>query len=191
MLYNLTPSRELTQPWCESSPWGDSDQHAAYIPSRASASAVLPYVFAGTHFTYPQRDGRLSQPPARFWVGIELRTCCMTVCCSTNWAILARPGPVWLNKEDNQERHMWEILWYIQTSILVNWYIRCWPLSWITAGKGGHELLAWWSTRQCNTVPNCFCQQKPTKCWVALQQYRVGGPWNTSWSREVPPLVLC
>ena len=61
-LYNLTPSRELTQPWCESSPWGDSDQHAAYIPHRASTSAVLPYIFAGTHFTYPQRDGRLSQP---------------------------------------------------------------------------------------------------------------------------------
>ena len=40
---------------------GDSDQHAAYIPSRASTSAVLPYIFAGTHFTYPQRDGRLSQ----------------------------------------------------------------------------------------------------------------------------------
>ena len=65
VLYNLIPHRELTQPWCESSPWGDSDQHAAYIPSRASASAVLPYVFAGTHFTYPHRDGRLSQPLAR------------------------------------------------------------------------------------------------------------------------------
>ena len=89
MLYNLTPSRELTQPWCESSPWCDSNQHAAYIPSRASAIAVLPYVFAGTHFTYPQRDGRLSQPPARFWVGIEPRTCCMTVRCSTNWAMPA------------------------------------------------------------------------------------------------------
>ena len=62
VLYNLTPSRELTQPWYESSPSGDSDQHAAYIPHRASASAVLPYIFAGTHFTYPQRDGRLSQP---------------------------------------------------------------------------------------------------------------------------------
>ena len=42
--------------------WGDSDQHAAYIPCRASTNAVLPYIFAGTHFTYPQRDGRLSQP---------------------------------------------------------------------------------------------------------------------------------
>ena len=62
VLYNLTPSRELTQPWYESSPSGDSDQCAAYIPCRASASAVLPYIFAGTHFTYPQRDGRLSQP---------------------------------------------------------------------------------------------------------------------------------
>ena len=51
VLYNLTPSRELTQPWCESLASGDSDQHAAYIPSRASVSAVLPYVFAGTHFT--------------------------------------------------------------------------------------------------------------------------------------------
>ena len=56
------PQQELTQPWYQSSPWGDSDQHVAYIPCRASASAVLPYIFAGTHFTYPQRDGRLSQP---------------------------------------------------------------------------------------------------------------------------------
>ena len=61
-LYNLTLSRELTQPWYESSPWGDSDQHAAYIPCRASASAALPYILAGTHFTYPQGDGRLSLP---------------------------------------------------------------------------------------------------------------------------------
>ena len=61
-LYNLTPSRELTQPWYESSPRGDTDQCAAYIPSRASTSAVLLYIFAGTHFTYPQRDGGLSQP---------------------------------------------------------------------------------------------------------------------------------
>ena len=44
VLYNLTPIRELTQPWCESSPWGDLDQHAAYIPYRTSTSAVLPYV---------------------------------------------------------------------------------------------------------------------------------------------------
>ena len=50
------------QPWYESSPSGDSDQHAAYIPHRASTSADLPYIFAGTYFTYPQRDGRLSQP---------------------------------------------------------------------------------------------------------------------------------
>ena len=62
VLYNLTPSRELTQPWYESSPSGDSDQHAASIPCRASTSAVLPYIFAGTDFNYPQRDGRLSQP---------------------------------------------------------------------------------------------------------------------------------
>ena len=40
----------------------DSFIFLAYIPHRASASAVLPYIFAGTHFTYPQRDGRLSQP---------------------------------------------------------------------------------------------------------------------------------
>ena len=42
-LYNLT-SMELTQHWCESSPSGDLDQHAACILYRASASAVLPYV---------------------------------------------------------------------------------------------------------------------------------------------------
>ena len=40
----FTPSRELNQPWYESSPWGDLDQQAAYIPLRACASAVLPYV---------------------------------------------------------------------------------------------------------------------------------------------------
>ena len=56
------PQQGTHPPWYESSPWGDSDQHAAYIPHRASASAVLPYIFAGTHFTYPQKDGRLSQP---------------------------------------------------------------------------------------------------------------------------------
>ena len=44
ILYSLTPSRELTQSGCESSPWGDSDQHAAYILSRANISVVLPYV---------------------------------------------------------------------------------------------------------------------------------------------------
>ena len=50
--YNsITPSRELTQPWCESSPWGDwiSEQSTLVL------NAVLPYVFAGTHFTYPHR----------------------------------------------------------------------------------------------------------------------------------------
>ena len=31
-------------------------------------NAVLPYVFAGTHFTYPQRGGWLSQPQARLSV---------------------------------------------------------------------------------------------------------------------------
>ena len=45
---------------------------------------VLPY-FAGTHVTYPHRDGRLSQPLA----GIEPRISHMKVHCSTNWPIPA------------------------------------------------------------------------------------------------------
>ena len=68
VLYNLTHSRELTQPWCGSSPWGDSDQHAAYIPSMSSASAVLPYVLLVLILPTPQRDGRLSTPSLVEWV---------------------------------------------------------------------------------------------------------------------------
>ena len=39
-LYNLTPGRGLTQPWCEPSPWGDQSRWAAYIPCRASAKCL-------------------------------------------------------------------------------------------------------------------------------------------------------
>ena len=49
-------------------------------------------VTAGTHFTYPQRVGELSQPPARLSqesAGTEPETSCMKVHCSTTWAILA------------------------------------------------------------------------------------------------------
>ena len=65
LLYNLNPSRNSPNLGVSYHLEVIQDQCAAYIPSRASASAVLPYVFAGTHFTYPQRDGRLSQPLAR------------------------------------------------------------------------------------------------------------------------------
>ena len=44
-------------------------------------------VTAGTHFTYPHRDGGLSQPPARLSQGsggIEPGTSPMKVHCSTN-----------------------------------------------------------------------------------------------------------
>ena len=45
-LYNLTPGRGLTQPWCEPSPSGDQSRWAAYILCRASTnicpSNVLP-----------------------------------------------------------------------------------------------------------------------------------------------------
>ena len=39
-LYNLTPGRGLTQPWCEPSPWGDQSRQAAYIPCRASTKCL-------------------------------------------------------------------------------------------------------------------------------------------------------
>ena len=95
VLYNLTPNRELTQAWCELSPWGDSDQHAAYIPSRASASAVLPYVCWYSVYL-PTEGWRVESTPGQveLEVDTELRTCCMTICCSTNWAILARTTSV-------------------------------------------------------------------------------------------------
>ena len=61
-----TPSRELTQTWCELSPWGDWIRYSPYW------CLMLFYpMLAGTHFTYPQRDGGLSQPQARLsqeWV---------------------------------------------------------------------------------------------------------------------------
>ena len=40
VLYNLTPGRWLTQPWCEPSPWGDQSRWAAYIPCRASSKCL-------------------------------------------------------------------------------------------------------------------------------------------------------
>ena len=70
VLYNLTPSRELTHPWCESSPWSDSDQHAAYISYRASTCAVLPYV-CWYSFYLPTEGWRAESTPSRLsqeWV---------------------------------------------------------------------------------------------------------------------------
>ena len=40
VLYNLTPGRGITQPWCEPSPWGDQSRWAAYISCRASAKCL-------------------------------------------------------------------------------------------------------------------------------------------------------
>ena len=90
MLYNLTPSRELTQPWCESLHWVDSDQHAAYIQSRTSTHAVLPYV-CWYSFYLPTEGSRAESIPSQveLGVGIEPKPCNMMVHCSTNWAFLA------------------------------------------------------------------------------------------------------
>ena len=41
-------------------------------------------ISAGTHFTYPQRDGGLSPGQAETGVGIKPRTSCGKVHCSTN-----------------------------------------------------------------------------------------------------------
>ena len=90
MPYNLTSSRELTQPWHESSPWGDSDQCVAYILYRASTSAVLPYV-CWYSFYLPTEGWMAESTPSQVGLGvaIEPRTCHMMVHCSINWAIPA------------------------------------------------------------------------------------------------------
>ena len=70
VFYNLTPSREVTQPWCESPPWDDSDQCAAYIPSRASTNAVLPYVLLVLILpTHRRMEGWINPMPglSRYW----------------------------------------------------------------------------------------------------------------------------
>ena len=66
--------------------------------------------------------------------------------------------------------------------------VLAWELD--SVGKGLHEWWEWWGTRQCNSAPNCFCQQETIKCWVVLQQYRTRVPWNTTWPREVPSLLF-
>ena len=49
-LYNLTPGRGLTQPWCEPSPWGDQSRWAAYIPCMASAKYLSSLCFCQSQF---------------------------------------------------------------------------------------------------------------------------------------------
>ena len=68
------------------------------------------------------------------------------------------PGPVWQNKEDNQERHIWIFLNYLDP---YTWKIihKCWSWSQIMGGNGCNELWDWQCARQCNTAPNCFCEQ--------------------------------
>ena len=73
---------------------------------------------------------------------------------------------------------------------LENWCITQWPWSQIITDKGWYELWVWWSARQCNTMPNCFHQQRPFKYWVALQQHRIQGSMDTTWTREVPSLLF-
>ena len=48
-------------------------------------------ITASTHFTYPQRDGGLGQPPASLSLGIEPGTCHMKICCTTQ---VLNPGPL-------------------------------------------------------------------------------------------------
>ena len=44
---------------------------------------------------------------------------------------------------------------------------------------------------KCEAVPNCFCHEKSIESWVALQQYRIRSTLNTTWPRDVPPLLFC
>ena len=49
-LYNLTPGRGLTQPWCEPSPWSDQSRWAAHIPCMASAKYLSSLCFCHSQF---------------------------------------------------------------------------------------------------------------------------------------------
>ena len=81
VLYNLAPSRELTQPWCESSPGGDwiSEQPTLAL------NAVLPYVCWYSIYL-PTEGWRDESTPSQVesGVGIEPGTYCMMVHSSTN-----------------------------------------------------------------------------------------------------------
>ena len=50
-LYNLTPGRGLTQPWCEPSPWGDQRDGQLTSHAGLAPSICPPYVFASPNFT--------------------------------------------------------------------------------------------------------------------------------------------
>ena len=46
VLYNLTPGRGLTQPWCEPSSWGEESRQAALSSNKCLSSLC----FASAHF---------------------------------------------------------------------------------------------------------------------------------------------
>ena len=94
-VYNsLTTSRELKQPWCESSPWHDwISEHPTF-----ALNAVLPYV-CWYSFYLPAEGWRAESIPGWFDAGaiIEPGTFHVKVYCSTNWAILT--SITWWNSQ--------------------------------------------------------------------------------------------
>ena len=111
LLHQLKPSNmtflsEREPPPPISTPWEYTGHKAASRCSEPFGMHIIPplTVTTGTHFTYPQRDGGLSQCSARLCqdsVGIEPGTSHMKVCFSTNWAILFRC------LDDNPNRTHW------------------------------------------------------------------------------------
>ena len=84
----------------------------------------------------------------------------------------------------SKKMNVWNIIMYLDPYTWKRMHQMVSLIQPITC-KWWHELWVWQSARQSNTAPNCFHQQKPIECWVVLQQYRIWGPGNTTWTREV------
>ena len=92
-------------------------------------------------------------------------------------------------KKDNEGLHAWNFVmyldpytWKLMHLVLALDLDYCrWSKEWIWV---------WSNAKQCDSAPSCICQQKPIECRVVMQQYWMGNPWHTTWSRKVSPLPL-
>ena len=57
--------------------------------------------------------------------------------------------------------------------------------------KEGMNSELWWTTRQCDIVPNCIFQEKLIKCTVVVEPHQIGSPWHNTWSQNVSILLSC
>ena len=69
VFYNLTTSRELTQPWCESSAWGDSDQPCSLHLKQGLAQMISYPMFCWYSFYLPREGWKVESTPSQVeWV---------------------------------------------------------------------------------------------------------------------------